>query len=94
MGFYFGIGGVATFKNARKLIETLEYLPMSSILLETDCPYLAPVPYRGKRNNSLYIPHVVKKISEIKNISEDEVINITYDNALRLFKKIAIKSYD
>lgn len=94
MGFYFGIGGVATFKNARKLIETLEYLPMSSILLETDCPYLAPVPYRGKRNSSLYIHYVVKRISEIKNISEEEVMNITYDNALRLFKKIAINSYD
>ncbi len=87
-GFYFGIGGVATFKNARKLIETIEYLPMSSILLETDCPYLAPVPYRGKRNCSLYIPYVVEKISQLKNISEEEVIRITAQNALRLFGKV------
>ena len=94
MGLYFGIGGVATFKNARKLIETIEYIPMSSILLETDCPYLAPVPFRGKRNCSLYIPYVVKKIAQIKNISEEEVMNITFDNALRLFKKIAFNPCD
>ncbi len=87
-GFHFGIGGVATFKNARKLIETIEYIPMSSILLETDCPYLAPVPYRGKRNCSLYIPYVVEKISQLKNISEEEVIRITTENALRLFNKV------
>lgn len=87
MGLYFGIGGVATFKNARKLIETLEYIPMSSILLETDCPYLAPVPYRGKRNCSLYIPYVAEKIAEIKNISSEEVIRITNENACRLFTK-------
>ena len=87
MGLYFGIGGVATFKNARRLIETLEYLPMSAILLETDCPYLAPVPYRGKRNCSLYIPYVAKRIAEIKRITEQEVIRITYENACRIFKK-------
>ena len=88
MGLYFGIGGVATFKNARKLVETLEYIPMSSILLETDCPYLAPVPYRGKRNCSLYIPYVAERIAQIKNISADEVIRITNENARRLFTKV------
>lgn len=88
MGLYFGIGGVATFKNARKLVETLEYLPMSSILLETDCPYLAPAPYRGKRNCSLYIPYVAEKIAQIKNITADEVIRITNENARRLFTKV------
>ena len=87
MGLYFGIGGVATFKNARKLVETMEYLPMDAILLETDCPYLAPVPFRGKRNCSLYLPYVVKRISEIKNLPEEEVIRVTNANARRLFTK-------
>ena len=91
MGFYFGIGGVSTFKNARKLIETIEYILLSSILLETDSPYLAPVPYRGKRNCSLYIPFVAEKIAQIKKISEEEVLETTKQNALAVFKKIAIK---
>ena len=68
MGFTFGIGGVITFKNAKKLKEAVEYIPMEAILLETDCPYLAPVPYRGKRNCSLYLPHVVEEIAIIKGI--------------------------
>ena len=88
MGLYFGIGGVATFKNARKLIEVLEYIPMDSVLLETDCPYLAPVPYRGKRNCSLYIPYIAQRIAQIKNIDADEVIRITNENARRLFTKV------
>lgn len=92
MGMYFGIGGVLTFKNARKLVETVEYIPLSSILLETDCPYLAPVPYRGKRNCSLYIPYVVERIALLKGISEEEVIRATNENARRFFKKIAIDS--
>ena len=87
LGLYFGIGGVATFKNARKLVETLEYIPMSSILLETDCPYLAPVPYRGKRNCSLYIPYVAERIAQIKGITKQEVISTAAENAFRLFKK-------
>lgn len=87
MGLYLGIGGVLTFKNARKLVETVEYAPMDRLLLETDCPYLAPVPHRGERNCSLYIPHVVKKIAEIKSISEEEVTRITEENALRLFPR-------
>lgn len=85
MGFYFGIGGVITFKNARKLVETVEYLPLDRIVLETDSPYLAPEPYRGKRNSSLYIPYVAKKIAGIKNISVDDVYAATWENAMKLY---------
>lgn len=85
MGFHFGIGGVLTFKNARKLREVVEYLPLENIVLETDCPYLAPVPYRGKRNSSLYLPCVVKAVSEIKGIEEEKIIEITENNARKLF---------
>ena len=69
MGFYVGIGGVITFKNGRKLKEVAEVIPMEKILLETDCPYLSPEPFRGKRNSSLNLPYVVKALSEIKGIS-------------------------
>ncbi len=86
-GLYFGIGGVATFKNAKKLVEAIEYLPMEALLLETDCPYLAPVPHRGERNCSLYIPYVAEKIAQIKGISAEEVIRITNKNACALFPK-------
>ena len=72
MGFFFGIGGVLTFQNARKLKEAAEYIPMDRIVLETDCPYLAPVPFRGKRNSSLNLPYVVSALAQIKGISEEE----------------------
>lgn len=87
MGLYLGIGGVVTFNNAKKLKEVVEYAPLSSLLLETDCPYLAPVPYRGKRNNSLFIPHIVKAVAEIKKVSCEVVIAETHENAKRLFSK-------
>ena len=83
MGFYLGIGGVVTFKNAKKIKEVV---PLESLLLETDSPYLAPVPYRGKRNSSLYLPYVVQEIAELKGISEEEVIETTEKNAVRLFR--------
>ena len=86
MDFYFGIGGVLTYKNARKLVETVEYLPLEKIVLETDCPYLSPVPNRGKRNSSLNIPYVVTCMSQIKGISEEEIIKATWDNAHRLYR--------
>ena len=86
MGFYLGIGGVVTFKNAKKIKEVVQMAPMERILLETDSPYLAPVPYRGKRNSSLYLPYVVREIAEIKGISEEEVIEMTEKNAVRLFQ--------
>ncbi len=85
MGYSFGIGGVLTFKNAKKLKEAVAYIPMDRILIETDCPYLAPEPNRGKRNSSLYIPYIVQVMSQIKGISEEEVIRITSDNTERLF---------
>lgn len=81
MDYYFGIGGVLTFHNAKKLAEAVEYIPMDRILLETDCPYLAPEPYRGKRNQSTYIDYVVDRLSEIKKMSKDEVLVRTMENA-------------
>ncbi len=86
MGFYFGIGGVVTFRNARKLKEAVEYIPLEKILLETDSPYLAPVPYRGQRNSSLYLPLIAKEIAQIKGISYDETVAVTERNACRLFR--------
>lgn len=85
MDFYFGIGGVITFKNAKKLIEAVEYIPMEKILLETDCPYLAPEPYRGKRNQSGYIDFVAQKLSQIKKISKEEVLAQTMRNAKEFY---------
>ena len=81
MGYYFGIGGVLTFKNARKLVEAVGIIPMEKILLETDCPYLAPEPYRGKRNQSGYIDFVAEKLAKLKGITKEEVLRITSDNA-------------
>lgn len=86
MGFYIGVGGVITFKNGKKLKDVVEYIPLEHIVLETDCPYLAPVPFRGKRNSSLLLPHVVEAVSEIKGISREEVERITWDNAHRLYR--------
>lgn len=85
MGFSFGIGGVITFKNAKKLKEVVEYLPLDKILLETDCPYLTPVPYRGKRNNSMYLSYVAEEIAAIKGISVQEVVDTTEQNVYKLF---------
>lgn len=86
MGFYIGVGGVVTFKNGRKLKEVVEYTPIERIVTETDCPYLAPVPYRGKRNCSLYIPLIVKEIAAIKNMSEEDVYRITCRNGYELYR--------
>ncbi len=85
LGMYIGVGGVVTFSNARKLVETVEAIPLERILLETDAPYLSPVPYRGKTCHSAYIYYTAMKIAEIKNISVDEVLKITSDNAKQLF---------
>ncbi len=86
MGYYIGVGGVVTFKNARKLVETVEAVPIENILLETDCPYMAPEPHRGSRNDSSNIPFVIDKIASIKGISPEEVEKITEENAKRLFR--------
>lgn len=85
MGLYLGIGGVVTFKNGRKLKEVVEYAPLDRLLLETDSPYLAPVPNRGKRNSSLNLPYVAAKIAEIKQVDADTVVSVTEENAGRLF---------
>lgn len=87
LGYYIGVGGVVTFKNAKKLKEAVQTIPLSRILLETDCPYMAPEPYRGKRNSSLYLPYVVEKIAELKEISPAEVEQVTWENAMRLFSR-------
>lgn len=84
-GFYLGIGGVVTFKNALKVKETVQYAPLEQILLETDCPYLAPVPNRGSRNSSLNIPYIAEEIARIKGIDVAQVIDVTNKNAKRLF---------
>ena len=86
MGFYLGIGGVLTFKNAKKLKEVVEIAPIERLLLETDCPYLAPVPNRGKRNFSGNLPYVVEKLAEIKGVSAEEIIRETTKNARALYR--------
>ena len=85
MGYYLGIGGVLTFKNAKKLKEVAEYAPLSQIVLETDCPYLAPVPYRGKRNDSTKIIHVAEELAAIKKVTVEEVLRITNENGRKLY---------
>ncbi len=85
LGMYIGLGGALTFKNARKAVEVAEILPLGRLLLETDCPYMAPVPMRGKRNNSSYIPFVAEKVAEIKNMAAQEILNITAENVKKLF---------
>ncbi len=85
MGFLIGVGGVVTYPNSRKLIETVEALPIENIVIETDCPYLSPEPKRGVRNDSQNLKYIVQKISEIKQIPHEEVAKITRKNALSLF---------
>ena len=86
MGFFIGIGGVVTFKNARKLKEVAAGIPLENIVLETDSPYLAPVPFRGKRNSSLNLPYVAEAIAQLRGISAEEVIARTEENAERLYR--------
>ena len=84
MGLYLGIGGVLTFKNAKKLKEVAAIAPLSQIVLETDCPYMAPEPNRGRRNSSLNLPYVAEALAQIKGITAEEVIAVTEENAKRL----------
>jgi TatD DNase family protein len=88
MGYYIGVGGVVTFKNAKKLVETVKAIPIERILLETDSPYMAPEPHRGTRNDSRNIPYVIDKIAALKGLSPQEVERVTEENAYRLFSKI------
>ena len=85
MGYYIGIGGVVTFKNAKKLKQVVQEIPLESIVLETDCPYLAPVPYRGKRNSSLYLPYVAEEIAALKGAAAEDVVLQTEENARKLY---------
>ena len=85
MGYLLGIGRVATFANAKKLKEIVAYAPLDYILLETDCPYLAPEPHRGERNNSSYLTFVAREIARIKGVSYETVVETTAGNARRLF---------
>lgn len=84
--FHISIGGVVTFKNAKKVVEVVKAVPLDKLLIETDCPYLAPEPFRGKRNNSGYLIRTIDKIAEIKGISAQEVADITFSNAKKLFR--------
>lgn len=86
MGFYLGIGGVLTFTNGKKLKEVVEFAPLEQLVLETDSPYLAPVPHRGKRNNSLYLTYVVQEIARLKNIDTATVLKVTEENAKRFYR--------
>lgn len=86
MGFYLGIGGVLTFQNAWHLKEVVAYAPLDRLVLETDCPYLAPVPYRGKRNCSFYLSYVVRALAEIKQCSSGRIEAVTWDNAKALYR--------
>ena len=86
MGFFLGIGGVLTFKNAKKTVEVVKDIPLENLVLETDCPYLAPTPHRGERNSSDLLVLVAEKIAEIKGISIEEVYDKTYANAVELFR--------
>ena len=84
--YYFGIGGVITFQNAKKLKEAVEYIPIENIVLETDSPYLAPMPFRGKRNSSLNLPLIAQAISEIKKMEVEKIIEITRENTKKLYR--------
>ncbi len=86
LGMYLGFGGVATYQNARKVVETLQWIPPEFMLLETDCPYLPPVPFRRQRCDSRMIPYTVERIAEIRNADPQELIDICCENGKRLFK--------
>ena len=86
--FYFGIGGVVTFKNATNLVNILNKIPQDKIVIETDSPYLTPQPYRGKRNEPSYTNLIIEKISNVLDLTKDEVIALTTKNSIRLFKEL------
>lgn len=83
--YYFGVGGVITFKNSKKLKEAVEKIPLERLIIETDCPYLTPEPYRGKRNEPMYVEYVARTIAEIKEVSYEEVVRITNENTKKAY---------
>ncbi len=86
LGYYIGITGVVTFKNAKKLKEVVQEIPLEALVLETDSPYLAPVPHRGKRNNSQNLVYVAEEIAALKGVSYEEVVRQTTENAKKLYR--------
>ena len=92
MNFYISFSGIITFKNAKELVEVAKVVPLEKMLIETDAPYLAPVPYRGKQNEPQYVRYVAEKIAEIKDISYDEVVNTTAQNFQDLFGVVVSQS--
>jgi len=85
LGWYIGFTGVVTFKNARRAVETAQAIPLERILIETDCPYMAPEPYRGRRNDSRLVPLVAAKIASLRGLSPEELGRAASENACRLF---------
>ena len=86
MGFHIGVGGVVTFSNSKRIKKVVQDIPIENIVLETDAPYLAPVPFRGKRNTSALLPYVVEAIAELKGMEAEDVIRITEENARRMYR--------
>jgi TatD DNase family protein len=91
IGYYIGITGVVTFKNAKKIVEVVKAVPLEKLLLETDCPYMAPAPYRGKRNKSDYISFIMEEVAKIKEISIEELSARTIENTKALFNINSVK---
>ena len=87
LGMYIGIGGAVTFKNAKKPVEVVSEIPLDRLLLETDAPYMTPVPFRGQRCDSSHIAYTAEKIAEIKGMTAQQIIDICNENAHRLFFK-------
>jgi len=88
LGWYLSFTGVITFKNARRALEVLEKMPSDRIMLETDCPYLAPDPMRGKRNSSLFLPYTAQKVAEVRCVSVDEIATLTTENGKCFFRMV------
>jgi TatD DNase family protein len=91
LGFYIGIGGIVTFKNSKEVLEIAKNTPLDRLLVETDAPYLAPVPFRGKINEPAYTAYTLSKLAEIRGLTTREMERITTENTVRLFTKMNIQ---
>ena len=85
-GWFIGFTGVLTFKNARKALEVAEHIPLDRIVLETDCPYMAPEPFRGKRNHPGYLYRMAERLAQLRGVSVEEIHRITTENGKRLYR--------
>ncbi|RIJ20643.1 TatD family deoxyribonuclease [Henriciella barbarensis] len=90
LGAYFSVSGILSFKNARDVRAVISTIPLNRVILETDCPYLAPVPYRGRRNEPAYLPHVADALARLHGKTREDITSICEDNALTLFNKVGI----